>query len=281
MDLKKVNIFLLGSRKSGTTSLANFLDSHDEISLSKIKESNYWDSNAIERTKSLEEYHALFDWSVRNQLDASTGYTSFPICEENIPKNIFEYNPKAKLIYIVRHPMERIISHYKMSFERGDLQCSLKIAIHDHELLLACGKYFSQLQRFLNFFPKNQLLVLKSNQLNNQKTQDQLTEFLGLENKFVISIQKDNAANSDYRMPRKADAILNSKMIAFLKILFPKSIIHWVKQMVFNSVNSKLDVTLDKETIEFLKDELYSDIDQLRNIVDFDLDDWKNFEDYK
>ncbi len=279
-DLNKVNIFLLGSRKSGTTSLANYLASHKEISLSRIKESNYWNDEALERTKTIDEYHALFDWSVNNQLDASTGYTTYPICAEDLPEKIYNYNPKAKLIYLVRHPLERIISHYKMSYERGDLSGSLNDALVNHPLLIASGKYNFQLQRYLKFFPLEQLLVLNTKDLTLKITQKRIKEFLGLNFDFESSIPRDNTSTSDFRMPRDKDALLNSKVFVSIKRLFPQSMIRFVKRQVFNSINAEMDTSLNAESLALLKRELYDDMKDLASYSDIDIEQWINFEEY-
>jgi len=89
---QKVNIFLIGSRKSATTSMANFLNNHVDISLSSIKEPNFFDAKSIGTIKTITEYHKLFDWSTKYQLDASTNYTTYPICDDKVAARIYEYN---------------------------------------------------------------------------------------------------------------------------------------------------------------------------------------------
>lgn len=279
--LEKVNIFLIGSRKSGTTSMANYLGGHKEISLSSIKESNFWDDKAIERIDSMAAYHDLFDWSVANQLDASTGYTSFPFCDENLPEKIFQYNRNAKLIYLVRHPIDRIISHYKMSYERGDLSGSLNKALVHHPLLIACGKYYTQLDRFLKYFPKEQVLVLSMDELSNNEFQSKLIQFLNLESDFKTSIAQDNSADRDFRMPRRAEAILKTKLFSGVKKLFPKTVVRFIKEKVFKSVNSGLDTSLNMASKSLLRNELYSDIEKLSGFVDLDFERWNNLNDYQ
>lgn len=279
--LKKVNIFLIGSRKSATTSMANFLGGHKEISLSSIKESNYWDDKAIERIETISAYHDLFDWSVTNQLDASTGYTSYPYCDTNLPKKIFQYNKDAKFIYLIRHPIDRIISHYKMSFERGDLSGSLNEALVHHPLLIACGKYYTQLERFLEFFPKEQLLVLSTDEIKNKEFHRKLIQFLNLKIDFETTIAQDNSAIRDFRMPRKAEGILNSKLFSSIKRLFPKSVVRGIKRRMFNSVNVGMDTSLNNSSLALLKKELYSDVEKLNAFIDLDIDNWKNFKEYQ
>lgn len=273
--LKKVNIFLIGSRKSGTTSLASYLGSHRDISLSSIKESNYWDKKSIERVDSISEYHQLFDWSVDNQLDASTSYTTYPFCSKDLPEKIYNYNPEAKLIYLVRNPIERIKSHYKMSFERGDLKGSLNEALLNHPLLISCGKYYFQIQRFLKFFSKEQVLVLSIDELNTKDLAEKVSNFLELKSDFDFIMNKENAANDSLRMPRKMDGFLNGKWFSGIRKWIPRNIVRYIKGLVFRTLNREIDVSLNKESIALLESELLDDLLALQDYVSFDIDQWK------
>ena len=274
---KRVNIFLIGSRKSGTTSLANFLDGHSEISLSTIKESNYWDTNAIESIGSIDEYHNLFDWNTPHQLDASTNYTTYPICAEDVAARMHKYNPDAKIIYLIRNPIDRIISHYKMSYERGDLIGTLDEAIINHPLLIACSKYHTQIQRYIKLYPIDQILLLDNKELNGAETEAKLKSFLGLQNDFKVIIKRDNSAVSDYRMPRKFDSILNNAFFSFVKKILPNTTIKYVKRKLFISMNEAKDISMNDKSLSILRKELYTEIDHLQTLVDFDIKDWKNF----
>jgi len=214
-------------------------------------------------------------------LDASTGYTSYPHCSKDLPERMFRYNKKIKLIYLVRHPLDRIISHYKMSYEKGDLHGSLDEALVSHPILISCGKYYSQLERFLEFFPREQLLVLDIQELNSNSLQNKLIDFLHLEHSFESLIAKDNSSDNDYRMPRNVEGVLKSKLFSNIKNIFPSSVVRYVKSKIFNSLNAGMDTSLNKESLRLLQKELYKDIERLNEFVDLDIDKWKNFNDYQ
>lgn len=267
----KVGLFLVGSRKSGTTSLANFLGGHNEISLCNIKEPNHFNNISV---KSIDNYHSMFDWNKNIQLDASTGYTSNLNNTKNICEAIYAYNPKAKVIYTIREPLERIRSHYRMSYERGDLNTSLNEALRSHKLLLDCSRYYSQISVFIHIFGKENVLILKSEELNKCETEKSIIYFLNLTRPFEKQIGVDNTANTDYRMPRSIDRILTNKLYAIIKSMFPKCIVTFVKSNYYKAKNKNLSMKLNLESKKVLKKELIPEIDKLQTIVDFDVSNW-------
>jgi len=273
---QKVNIFLIGSRKSATTSMANFLNNHVDISLSSIKEPNFFDAKSIGTIKTITEYHKLFDWSTKYQLDASTNYTTYPICDDKVAARIYEYNSSAKLIYLVRNPIDRIKSHYKMSYERGDLTGSLDDALLSHRLLLICSKYYEQISRYLEIFPKENILILNIDEISKNDSIKKIESFLELQTSFVSEMRSDNMANTDYRMPRKMDPILNHKAYNTIKKIMPISFVKLVKKVFFQKRNSNISIELSEMSLHLIRKELWSDMDKLQDMVDFDISDWKN-----
>ena len=112
---QKVNLFLVGQRKCGTTTLHDWLTSekNGEIQGSKIKkEPNYWHLSDL---KNYEVYQGHYNLKAHRSasflLDSSTPYTW---TNNGIAlQRIAEYNPQAKIIFMVRNPVDRFFSDYK------------------------------------------------------------------------------------------------------------------------------------------------------------------------
>jgi len=225
---QKVNIFLIGSRKSATTSMANFLNNHVDISLSSIKEPNFFDAKSIGTIKTITEYHKLFDWSTKYQLDASTNYTTYPICDDKVAARIYEYNSSA------------------------------------------------QISRYLEIFPKENILILNIDEISKNDSIKKIESFLELQTSFVSEMRSDNMANTDYRMPRKMDPILNHKAYNTIKKIMPISFVKLVKKVFFQKRNSNISIELSEMSLHLIRKELWSDMDKLQDMVDFDISDWKN-----
>ena len=266
---KKVGVFLVGSRKSGTTSLANFLSKHPEVSLSSIKEPNYFSDP---KNTSIDKYHSLFDWNKKIQLEASTNYTADP--NKNISASIRSYNPQAKIIYIIRDPLARIKSHYRMSYERGDLNVTLNEALLSHKLLLNCSRFYSQIKNYIDCFGISNILILSSEKLNDPQTKISLVNFLELNYPFTKPMTNDNAADIDFRMPRSMDSLLNNKLYTFIKSIIPQSIVTKIKSKYFQIRNRKMSENLSGRSKKILQKELISEMNHLEKIVDFDISHW-------
>src|SRR5665648_698992 len=120
IEMKKVDFFIVGQPKSGTTALAQFLEEHPEITITIPKETGFWardlmdESEAFHSTKnfqtvrSMEEYTNSFKHANKDQLvgDASTTY----LYSKTAAKEIKKYNPKAKIIIMLRNPMDMVYS---------------------------------------------------------------------------------------------------------------------------------------------------------------------------
>jgi Sulfotransferase domain len=166
--------FIIGAAKAGTTSLHFYLDQHPEIGMSTVKEPHFFagPENGIpfppERVADLPDYEALFDPSFRVRGEASPSYTNAPR-REGVPERIKELVPEAKLIYLVRDPIERTLSHYQHSFASGKERRQLDEAIaslDDPYSYLACHSlYGRQLELYLRHFPAKDVLVLDRAQL--------------------------------------------------------------------------------------------------------------------
>lgn len=136
--MNKVNLFLVGSPKCATTSLANLLHLSDDVFVPRIKEVNYFNKhnsyyNAI-KTKSEEKYHELYRNSRCNYwLDASVSY----FIDSSAIDRIYTYNRDAIIIICVRHPLDRALSHYNMDKRMGLVKESFESAIQNEQ-------YYSQ-----------------------------------------------------------------------------------------------------------------------------------------
>lgn len=145
---KKVDIFIVGAMKAGTTSFAALLSQHPMIFMSPIKEphhfvdplpkafletsrffslENYFENSYPEPLHNVQvsneaDYKKLFSAASKNQYwaEASTAYLHAP----EAAHRIFKYNPNAKIIILTRNPLERAFSHYKMDMGLGRIKDS-------------------------------------------------------------------------------------------------------------------------------------------------------------
>ena len=125
----KVNTFIVGAPKAGTTSLHYYLNQHADVSMSSVKEPNFFSSKEVEslfyNSKCIDDsndYHGLFSKEKRQIIgEASVSYLYY----EKVPNRIHDYNSEAKIIIMLREPVERSFSHYLMDYRLGF--CSVKL----------------------------------------------------------------------------------------------------------------------------------------------------------
>lgn len=200
--MPRINLFIAGVQKAGTTALAEFLESHPEFCLVKEKEAHVFDREGIEHM-TLKEIDALYDNRLAHyqgekvSCDATPIYAFFP----GIAAQLARYNPKAKIIILLRDPAERALSHYQMEKRRGNEFMGFLQALISERRRLSSepdlyksdsswrihsyrnrGHYASQLDNLYRFFPQEQVLVLRSSDLlnNHSDTFDKVIEFLDL-----------------------------------------------------------------------------------------------------
>jgi hypothetical protein len=103
--LRKPNFFIIGAPKCGTTSLWVWLDEHPQIFMSPIKEPHFFNSDDQQAITTLYQYQALFSGATEEHIavgEASVWYLS---SAKAVPA-ILRYQPEAKLIVMLRNPIE-------------------------------------------------------------------------------------------------------------------------------------------------------------------------------
>ena len=131
-----VDFMIIGAQKCGTTTFFDILKRHPDLSACREKEPHFFSKTPNWR-KNLGWYHSLFEEEEGRLLfEASTTYTFHPFFNKEIWLDIFDYNPEMKFIYLVRNPLDRIISGYRHSYERGYLKTNLSQALRGSSMVL-------------------------------------------------------------------------------------------------------------------------------------------------
>jgi len=191
------DFIICGAQKAGTTTLFNYLDQHPEICTSKIKEVHFFDWNNM-YNKGLTWYETQFEHCNENKVigEASPYYMFVPEVPRRIKKDI----EHVKLIFILRNPTDRAYSHYwhevRSGWETSSFEDAIKLEAErikrnsvylNHYSYLERGKYFVQLERFSKYFAKNQLFILKLEDLkrNKKKKLCELFSFLDVNTNYL------------------------------------------------------------------------------------------------
>ncbi|MGB0721632.1 MAG: sulfotransferase domain-containing protein [Gammaproteobacteria bacterium] len=160
-------LLIIGAMKCGTTSLFDYLSGHPRICPARIKEPEYF-SRQQGHASALSDYESLWDFDPRRHawaMEASTGYTKFPV-EHGVPERIHGHGLRPRFIYLVREPLARIESHYNFMLPQPGWDLPIT-----HENLINTSRYHLQLSRFLDVFPRDDLLVLDFADLRDRPDQ--------------------------------------------------------------------------------------------------------------
>lgn len=178
---------IIGAMKSGTTSLFRYIKVHPQVCMSSHKETDYFCHQEIYE-KGLEWYQSLFERSAEAYGEASPNYTK---CHgmPGVPARIHSVLPNVKLIYVLRDPVERMVSHYLHMVARGDEKRPLTEALmtNDGDNHYAnVSHYYYQLTQYLDYFDQSQILLLSSEQLRDDtaSVMQQVYQFIEVDSTF-------------------------------------------------------------------------------------------------
>lgn len=278
----KPNFFIIGAARSGTTSLFIYLENHPDIFMSEIKEINFF-SNEKYWKKGLGWYEQHFSRATQRCVgEASTSYTSFP-SHTQTPERIFKYQPHAKLIYIVRDPIDRFISHYLHEVTRGLEHREINDIIYNYheDFLLTQGKYNSRLEQYLKYFPKESfhLLTIEDLKNNSVETVKSIFKFLDIDTSFpdMLAHSRHNANTKVTRKNKIGKHILNFYHNKIEQVAFPYTFKKlFLKAAEIGAIEVK-PPTLDEQALNALKNYYRDDIHQLKQNTKLNLSKWRNY----
>jgi len=252
------------------------------VSMSSVKEPNFFSSKEVEslfyNSKCIDDsndYHKLFSIEKRQvRGEASVSYLYY----EHVPKRIYDYNSEAKIIIMLREPIERALSHYLMDCRLGFCSEKLEDIIDNpqsypqyFQQYLELGNYYSQIKRYQDIFGKEQLLVIFYEDFkdNTEKAMNRVFSFLEIEKQDIdFSIKNPFLSTSN---------TLISKLYKFkiirkgVKAIMPERLLLLIRSKYFSSKSKPM---LSQATEQQLKVFYKSDVFQLEKLLNTDLARW-------
>lgn len=157
-QLRLPSFVIIGAMKSATSTLYEQLLRQPGIFLPRLKEPNFF-SNDEQYGRGMEWYSGLFAEAAATDIlgEASTHYTKLPTYPQTVAR-MQSWLVGPRLIYVMRDPIDRLISQYIHQWSQGEIDCGLEQALNDHPELIAYSCYARQLSPFIDAFGKNAIL---------------------------------------------------------------------------------------------------------------------------
>jgi hypothetical protein len=155
---KLPDFIIIGAMKSATSTLHEQLAAQPGIFMSSLKEPNFF-SDEPEYAKGMSWYASLFQDANLEDLcgESSTHYTKLPTYPETIAR-IKDCLPDVKMIYVMRHPIDRLVSQYIHQWTEREISIDINQAIARHPELIAYSQYTRQLEPFFATFGREKVL---------------------------------------------------------------------------------------------------------------------------
>ena len=194
--VERLDFIVAGAQKSGTTALHYFLAKHPNITMGDQQEIHFFDDDAtFAAAVDYEQLHKHYPLVAPSTIagDCTPSY----IYHEPASERIRNYNPKIKLLILLRNPIERAFAHWNMQRFKGREPLDFFDAVREEKTRIAGappdearrfayvdrGFYAQQLERLFQFFPREQVKIVNFAEFREKQreTLASVFSFLGLD----------------------------------------------------------------------------------------------------
>lgn len=279
--------FIIGAPKAGTTSLHLYLDRHPEIQMSANKEPRFFAGPedgvpyAPGRVSRLPDYEALFDPTVAMRGEASTDYATHPR-RRGAPGRIKELVPGARFLYLVRDPVARTISHYRMRAaflgERRPIEQALGDFTDRRSPYIWPSLYASQLERYFEHFSQDRVLVIDQADLlaDRRRTLNEIFSFLSVDAAAEsLRVDEQLSDSSDWRAYSPTYTKLVDRLVAPCTRWIPQHLRRATRRAVEARIWPALDTpALDEQLLQRLNELYRPQAERLRALTGKAFSSW-------
>ncbi len=262
---------IIGAMKCATSTLHTQLMKQPGIFMTDLKEPNFF-SDDQQYAKGIEWYQSLFNEGANSHFrgESSTHYTKLPTYPKTIER-IQKYCPDVKFIYVIRHPIDRLVSQYIHEWTQQVIAVDINTAITQHPELIDYSRYSIQIQPYFETFGPDRILPIFFERLLKfpQEELEKVCQFIGYDKQpeWSLDIGAKNASSERLRRSKLRDFLVDTPGLQELRRWFvPKSFRNWVKG--FWSMKQRPE--LSAENIEYLTTVFDEDLATLSSWIGID-----------
>ncbi len=293
--MAKPNLLIVGAAKSGTTSLHNYLNQHNDVFMCNPKEPHFLINNEIGIQRipigisNKIAYEKLFleGEGLKYRGESSVMYLMYP--EIVIPKIKEHLGSEVKIVIMLRNPVERAYSGYQhvkrynikedilefrdawdVSEQRYFSNPDMTPASRYKEL----GLYYNQVKSYLENF-NTHIIIYEDYKLDFQNEMNKVFDFLEI-NRMEINSEQQHMVGGWQWQNQKVKSLMTRKNLlkSFLKVIIPSKAMRKLIRQKIQDRNSADVPPISIEDKNMLKDYYKDDVRQLSELLGRDLNYW-------
>lgn len=303
--MRKPNFFVVGARRSGSTALYNYLKRHPDIYMSRRKELHFFGTDIFLRdiwwNSNVNKYLRFFKSVTKEKMvgEDSPHY----LFSKKAPQEIKKFAPDAKIVILLRSPVEQIYSSYKILFYVGiEKHTSFEKALMAEKdvaagkfgldpfsalMLRYCyiARYSEQVKRYIKMFGKKNIhiIIFEEFRSNTPEVYKNLLKFLGVDSNFTLDFKKINSKKIKNSSVTMRFPLVHSiyRDVEFYQDRINSLRFFWRFRLGDKAVKLLKKVDLpgkdkppSKKAIRIIMKNVYSDIRKLEKIINKDLSHW-------
>lgn len=219
--MTKPDFLLIGAMKSATSTMHEQLALQPGIHMSTPKEPNYFSDDDVYQLGT-DWYADLFSSAHPDDLcgESSTHYTKLPDYPDTVSrmKAVLD-NPK--LIYIMRNPIERLISHYMHQWSQNVMSCDINVAIEKYPELISYSCYGMQMKPYFDAYGSDAVLPVFTEVIKTvpQSQLDRIASYIGYQDSMVWhdDLKPQNLSKQRLRVFKGYDLLVKPKVMTYLR----------------------------------------------------------------
>ena len=263
---------VIGAMKAGTTSLWEYLGSHPDVFMAEEKELNFFSG---QWSRGLEWYESHFEAAQGFKAIGEISPSYAMVHYFPAPERIASVIPDAKLIYVLRDPIERMVSAYLHWVAEGREQRPIDQAFQEDLNYLHMSRYAYQLEQFLEHFPRERILLVLSERLRDARsaTMDEIFRFIGVDPARASGAGPERHRTADKRVRTpEAERRRETRLYRAAARIAPEPLKRLHHRMTTRPVADY--ATLSPELEARIKEALAPDVARLREFLPASFDGW-------
>jgi hypothetical protein len=277
LELSDIDFFVVGAMKSATSSLCDWLDAQPGIVMSSPKEPGIFvsDEAVAHWSDRLDTLYPSADSHVLRG-DGSTDYAKHPVIA-GVPERLVRTCPEAKIVYMMRHPLQRTISQFRFEWLLGGRSVEFSRALEENPGLISFSDYALQLSQWSRVLPPERILLMFTEAFARDPAAQvrRVLDFLEVDTDEVVEPQhqRTNVTSTLVRPTRTRRLLRSSWLGRRVRPLIPEVVVGRYRDRVAARSRPSLTTEQEQELINRLDEDLV-DLGKLLSLPDLNCQNW-------